>query len=391
MNPTENTADTIAPAAGRRRGRWFWPIVMLTLATGGASVLLVSQMAPAPLAATVDAPASPRAMQLHPVELVTVQPQRIEDLVKVTGTIHPVQEAAIAAQVSGLAETVAVRPGDHIDAGQLLVEVGTTDLQLQLDQQRSTMASSVVQLRAAEATLARTKLLADKGLAAQTTLDTAQAEVDGLAATIATQQSQVALAETNLQRARVMAPFSGTVASRDIEPGQIVSPGTTMLSIVDLSSVRVEVIAALKDSARIVAGQSVRLAVQGLAGQQFTGVVDRVSPVAEAGTRSIKVYLSLDNSDGLLRGGMFVTGEIVVQQDDDVIAVPAKAVHARDNASYVLAVVDSVVEERPIETGATWPAAGLVEARSGVVAGDVIVGADLSGLADGAPVVIAGN
>ena len=391
MNPTENTADTIAPAAGRRRGRWFWPIVMLTLATGGASVLLVSQMAPAPLAATVDAPASPRAMQLHPVELVTVQPQRIEDLVKVTGTIHPVQEAAIAAQVSGLAETVAVRPGDHIDAGQLLVEVGTTDLQLQLDQQRSTMASSVVQLRAAEATLARTKLLADKGLAAQTTLDTAQAEVDGLAATIATQQSQVALAETNLLRARVMAPFSGTVASRDIEPGQIVSPGTTMLSIVDLSSVRVEVIAALKDSARIVAGQSVRLAVQGLAGQQFTGVVDRVSPVAEAGTRSIKVYLSLENSDGVLRGGMFVTGEIVVQQDDDVIAVPAKAVHARDNASYVLAVVDSVVEERPIETGATWPAAGLVEARSGVVAGDVIVGADLSGLADGAPVVIAGN
>jgi RND family efflux transporter MFP subunit len=391
MNSTENTAHTPSPTAGRRRGRWFWPIVMLTLATGGASALLVNQMTPAPMAATIDAPASPRAMQLHPVELVTVQPQRIEDLVKVTGTIHPVQEAAIAAQVSGLAETVAVRPGDHIDAGQLLVEVGTTDLQLQLDQQRSTMASSVVQLRAAEATLARTKLLADKGLAAQTTLDTAQAEVDGLAATIATQQSQVALAEANLLRARVMAPFSGTVASRDIEPGQIVNPGTTMLSIVDLSTVRVEVIASLKDSARIVAGQSVRLAVQGLAGQQFTGVVDRVSPIAEAGTRSIKVYLSLDNSEGLLRGGMFVTGEIVVQQDDDVIAVPAKAVHARDNASYVLAVVDSVVEERPIETGATWPAVGLVEARSGIIAGDVIVGTDLSGLTDGAPVTIAGN
>ena len=390
MNRTDNTAEPLSPTEGRR-GRWFWPIVILTLATGGASVLLINQMTPAPMAATIDAPASPRAMQLHPVELVTVQPQRIEDLVKVTGTVHPVQEAAIAAQVSGLAETVMVRPGDHVDAGQLLVEVGTTDLQLQLDQQRSTMASSAVQLRAAEATLARTKLLADKGLAAQTALDTAQAEVDGLAATIATQQSQVALAETNLLRARVMAPFSGTVASRDIEPGQIVSPGTTMLSIVDLSSVRVEVIASLKDSARIVAGQSVRLAVQGLAGQQFTGVVDRVSPVAEAGTRSIKVYLSLDNSDGVLRGGMFVTGEIVVRQDDGVIAVPAKAVHARDNASYVLAVVDSVVEERPIETGATWPASGLVEARSGIVAGDVIVGADLSGLADGAPVIIAGN
>ena len=390
MNPTETTANN-APTSNRRSGRWFWPVVVLTMATGGASVLLANQVTSAPVGATVDAPATPRAMRLHPVELVTVQPQHIEDQVKVTGTIHPVQEAAIAAQVSGLAETVAVRPGDHVDAGQLLVEVGTTDLQLQLDQQRSTMASSIVQLRAAEATLERTKLLADKGLAAQTTLDTAQTEVDQLIATIATQQSQVALAEANLLRARVMAPFAGTVASRSIEPGQIVSPGTTMLSIVDLSTVRVEVIAALKDSARIVAGQSVRLSVQGMAGRQFTGVVDRVSPVAEAGTRSIKVYLNLDNADGILRGGMFVTGEIIVQENDDVLALPTEAIQMRDDASYVLAIVDGVLEERPIETGANWPAAELVEARSGIAAGDVIVRTSLSGLTDGASVIIEGN
>ena len=391
MSSTDKVTDTLSPASSRRSGRWFWPVVILTLVTGSAAVLLVSQGATAPATAAADAPSVPRAMHLHPMELVNVQPQRIEDLVMVTGTIHPVQEAAIAAQVGGLAETVTVWPGDHVEAGQLLVEVGTTDLQLQLDQQSSTMASSIVQLRAAEATLQRTRLLADKGLAAKTTLDTAQAEVDQLAAAIATQQSQVGLAEANLERARVMAPFAGTVASRDIEPGQIVSPGTTMLSIVDLSRVRVEVVAALKDSARIRAGQPVRLAVQGMAGEQFTGVVDRVSPVAEAGTRSIKVYLSLDNADGRLRGGMFVTGEIVVRQDEDVIAVPATAILTRDDASYVLAVVDNVLQERPIETGNTWPATMLVEARSGIAAGDVVVGKDLSGLADGALVVIEGN
>ena len=391
MNPSDPVAEDTPPTSDRRNRKWFWPVVMLTLATGGASVLLVNQLPPAPVAATIAEPATPRAMRLHPMEIVTVQPQRIEDLVKVTGTIHPVQEAAIAAQVSGLAETVTVRPGDRVEAGQLLVEVGTTDLQLQLDQQRSTMASSLVQLRAAETTLERTTLLADKGLAARTTLDAAQTEVDRLVATIATQQSQVALAEANLLRARVTAPFAGTVASRSIEPGQIVSPGTTMLSIVDLSTVRVEVIAALKDSAHIVAGQSVRLSVQGIAGQQFTGTVDRVSPVAEAGTRSIKVYLNLDNEEGNLRGGMFVSGEIVVRQDDDVLAVPAEAIHSRDDATYVLAIVDGVLSERPIETGGKWPAAELVEARSGIAAGDIIVGTMLSGLTDGSPVIIEGN
>lgn len=392
MNPSDPVTETAAVnTAPRRRTKWFWPGVLLVVATGGASVLLVNQLPPPPVAATVSAPDVVRTMRLHPMEVVTVTPQRIEDLVKVTGTIHPVQEAAIAAQVSGLAETVNVRPGDSVDAGQLLVEVGTTDLQLQLDQQRSTMASNEVQLRAAQATLDRTKLLAAKGLAAQTTLDAAQAEADRLTATIATQQTQVAQAETNLRRARVTAPFAGTIATRTIEPGQIVNPGTTMLSLVDLSSVRVEVVAALKDSARIMAGQSVRLTVQGMVGQQFTGTVDRVSPIAEAGTRSIKVYLDLDNAEGKLRGGMFVTGEIVVQQDDDVLALPVEAVQQRGDASYVMAVVDGVLAEQPIQTGTTWPAAELVEARSGIAAGDTIVRTPLSGLSDGAPVIIEGN
>ncbi|WP_332686586.1 efflux RND transporter periplasmic adaptor subunit [Devosia sp.] len=391
MNPSDQPANTATRAPARRGGRWFWPAVILTLATGGATVLLANQLPATPVAATITAPATPRVMQLHPLEIVTVQPQRIEDLVKVTGTIHPVQEAAIAAQVSGLAETVTVRPGDHVEAGQLLVEVGTTDLRLQLDQQRSTMASTMVQLRAAETTLERTMLLSDKGLAAQTTLDTAQAQVDQLTAAIATQQSQVALAEANLLRARVVAPFAGTVATRAIEPGQIVSPGTTMLTIVDLSTVRVEVVASLSHSARIQAGQSVRLTVQGMPADAFTGTVDRVSPVAEAGTRSIKVYLTLDNPDGLLRGGMFVTGNIVVQQDDDVLAVPAAAIQTRDEASYVLAVVDGVLQERSIQTGAEWQTKALTEVSSGLAAGDVIVGTALSGLSNGAPVVIEEN
>lgn len=88
---------------------------------------------------------------------------------------------------------------------------------------------------------------------------------------------------------------------------------------------------------------------------------------------------------------MFVTGSIVVRQDEDVIAVPAAAVQTREDTSYVLAVVDGQVQERPIKIGNEWPATMLVEARTGLADGDVIVGAKLSGLSDGAAVTIAGN
>ena len=389
MNPSDPIAESATPQRKSPR-KWFWPVVALVLLTGMASVLLVNTMPSAPIAATVAEPVAPRVLQLHPMEVVTVEPRLMEELVKVSGTIHPIQEAAIAAQVSGLAEAVNVRPGDQVEAGQLLVEVGTTDLQLALEQQRSTAAATGVQLRAAETTLARTTQLVERGLSATTTLNDAQAQVDQLSATMAMQQTQVALAEKNLERARVVAPFSGVIASRAIEPGQIVSPGTTMLSLVDLSTVRVEVVAALSQSAKIVAGQSVRLNVQGMA-EPVTGTVDRVSPIAEAGTRSIKVYLTLDNPDGALRGGMFVSGNIVVRAEDDVLAVPAEAVLSRDDARYVMAVVDGVVSEQIIETGPSWGASALVEARSGLSAGDVIVGTNLSGLSDGAAVTIAGQ
>ncbi|MFD2646758.1 efflux RND transporter periplasmic adaptor subunit [Devosia albogilva] len=389
--PARLDQPTPPPAGPSRRRRWFWPLAGLVLATGSVSILLVNRLPAAPVAAPVETAEAPRLMQLHPSEIIAVEPRPMEELVKVTGIIHPAREAPVAALVGGTAETVAVEAGDRVEAGQVLVEIGTTDLQLQLDQQQGTMASTAVQLQAAKATLERTRQLADRELAARTTLDAAQAEVDQLTASLAAQQSQVALARTNLERARVLAPFSGTIASRAVGPGQIVSPGTTMLSIVDLSTVTVEVIAPLRDSARIRVGQTVRLSVQGMPEASFTSTVERLSPVAEAGTRSIKIYLRLDNPDGLLRGGMFVSGDIIVQRDDAVLAVPATAVHTRDDAPYVLALENGIVRERPIRTGTEWPSAGLVEARSGLSAGDTIVAASLAGLSAGTAVAIGGN
>jgi membrane fusion protein (multidrug efflux system) len=374
-----------------RRTRWFWPLALLALATGAASMLLVNRLSMVAVAASVAVIEDAMTMRLSPLEVVTVEARRVEDVVKVTGTIHPAQEANIAAQVGGLAETVTVQRGDTVDQGQLLVEVGTTDLQLQLDQQRSTLTSSEVQLRNAQTTLTRTMTLAERGLAAQNALDAAQAEVDQLTAGLATQQTLVVMAEANLARARVVAPFAGTVAGRSIEPGQIVDPGTTMLSIVDLSRVRVDVLVALRDAARVAVGQTVRLTVQGMPDRALSGTVDRISPVAEAGTRSLTVHLTLDNPEGLLRGGMFVTGDILVADNDNVLAVPSTAIQTRGDTRYVLAIEDGVIAERVIAVGSQWPMNALVEATSGLAAGDTIVAMPLSGLTIGDAVTIEGN
>lgn len=377
-------------SGGHVSKRWFWPAVILVLVTGGATILqanrsLSDQASPPTV---IEEPI--RAMQLHPLELLTVQFQPLEEVVKVTGTIKPLQEATLSAQIDGVAETVSVHPGDVVEEGQLLVGVGTADLQLHLEQQRSTMESTAVQLRAARASLDRTRLLAAKGLAAQSSLEAAQLSVDDLVAAIESRQSEVALAKANLDRARILAPFSGTISQRSVEPGQVVGPGTALLTLVDTSTVRVDVVAALRDSTSIRVGQTVRLDVTGLPHRSITGAVDRVNPVAEAGTRSIKIYLTLANAEGLLRGGMFVTGEIVVRAEASALVVPATAIRLRAGSNYVLLIENDQVFERRVETGAEWEAGGLVEVRSGLSAGDVIVNTALEGLVDGTPVTVTG-
>lgn len=389
MNTLDHININIPPNQSWLR-RWFWPAVAVVL-MAGAGALLLNFVQPPTAAAAVSEPPSAPTTRLLRMEVVTIAPQLKEELVKVNGTIHPIQEVAIAAQVGGLAESVSVQPGDSVIAGQLLVEVGTSDLELQLAQQRSTMASTTVQLRAAEATLERTTLLAQRGLSATTALDSAQAQLDQLNATLATQQLQVAQAEANLRRARVVAPFDGTIASRALQPGQVINAGTTMLSVVDLSAMRVELVAPLSRAAMIAPGQTVRLNVQGVQGAPMIGTVERVSPSAEAGTRSIKVYLTLENAEGVMRGGMFVSGSIVVRAQADVIAVPAAAISTRSDASFVKVVANGVIEDRTVVTGAAWDNAAAVEVRSGLKAGEVIVGTPMSGLNDGAAVMIEGN
>jgi multidrug efflux pump subunit AcrA (membrane-fusion protein) len=88
---------------------------------------------------------------------------------------------------------------------------------------------------------------------------------------------------------------------------------------------------------------------------------------------------------------MFVSGSIVTRAQPDVITVPVAAIRTRDDASFVMAVANGVVEERPVVTGASWDNAAAMEVLSGLKAGDVIVGTPLSGLDDGAAVMIEGN
>jgi RND family efflux transporter MFP subunit len=376
----DNAARVEAGLKPRRR-RWPWIVLGLIVLVIAAFYLYQSQK-PAPVEAEAVPVAAP-VMQLNPFEISTITPQTLAQTVKVTGSLAPQRQTQVASQVSGRVVAVMVRPGDTVRDGDVLLQLDTESLRIQLDQQTSTAEATRAQLVLAESQLARTTDLIERGLTATSGLEQAQSSADALRANLAALQGQVAAARIAVQNATVKATMAGIVSARSVEPGQTVQAGAALFTIVDLDRLELSAAAPVGSSAQIKPGQSVGVSVEGLPNQQFTGTVDRVNPVAVAGTRTIPVYIGLDNTERLLRGGMFATGQVVVAEQPNALAVPKAAIREDAEGFYLLKLADGAVVRQTIEQGQTWNGGRLIEITSGLVDGDVVVTAPLTQLQPG--------
>jgi multidrug efflux pump subunit AcrA (membrane-fusion protein) len=110
--------------------------------------------------------------------------------------------------------------------------------------------------------------------------------------------------------------------------------------------------------------------------------VTRVNPVAISGTRTVPIYIELDNTEGSLRGGMFATGQITVAEKADAHAVSAAALREDADGQFVLKLVDGTLVRQGVEVVQEWDRGRLLEV-TGIAAGDVIVSAPLDELTAG--------
>ena len=377
----DNAARRAAGLKPRRRlGPWI-VLALLVLAAAGYFLWMRAQPAPVEAAAVVET-VEP-VMQLNPLEITQVEPQTLQQLVKVTGSLAPQRQTQLGSQVAGRVVAVLARPGDTVKEGDVLMQLDTESLQIQLDQQTNTAEATRAQLQLAESQLARTTDLIERGLTASSGLEQAQSSVDALRANLAALEGQVEAARIAVQNATLKSNMSGIISERSVEPGQTVQPGTPLFTIVDLSEMEMNAAAPVGASSLVAAGQPVVITVEGFGDRTFSGTVDRVNPVAVAGTRTIPVYIAIDNPEGLLRGGMFATGQIVVNEAQDALAVPTGAVREDAEGFFLLKVEGDHVVRQAIEKGPTWNGGRLVQITAGLAPGDTVVIAPLTQLQPG--------
>lgn len=371
------------------RRRWPWLVLLLLIAVGAGGYLYLTRYGPAArapdTAATGDAPQA--VMQVNTSEVTTLEPRTLQRMVRVIGTLDPIRQAQLSAQVSGQIEDVRVRAGDPVAQDNVLVQVDVETLSLELKQARSNAEASRAQLRLAEAQLERVQQLSQRGVTATSNVDEAESNVNQLRASVSALEDQIAGAELRLRNATVRAPYDGLISDRAVEPGQYVSVGTPLVTVVDLTSVELQGNAPVASGALLHPGQAVSVDVDGIAGRSFAGTVARINPVAREGTRTIPVYVTLDNPDGILRGGMFATGQIVVEEARDAIAVPTAALRQDAAGVHLLGIDAGHLVRRPVEVAGNW-AGGLTRIVSGAVPGETVVTAPLPVLMAGDPIEI---
>lgn len=361
----------------RRLGPW---IVLGLIVVGAVAFFVLRPPAPAPETEVADA--GPAVRQLLHSEITEIALATLRQRVKVTGTLVPAEQAVVASQAAGRVLNVGVRPGDSVKEGQVLVEIDQANLSLQLAQQRATADATRAQLVSSRQQLERTEELARQGLTSPSALEQARSASAALEANLTALESAVSAAELALSNATVRAPIDGIVSERSVEAGQTISAGTPLFTLVNLEAMDFQATASVNSSALVSPGQAVDVIATGLDNQIFAGEVTRVNPVAQAGTRTVPIYIAIDNDSGRLRGGMFATGQITVLEKADAIAVPAAALREDAEGSFVLKLDNGTLERQAVEPGATWDRGAIVEV-GGLNPGDVVITAPLSELAAG--------
>jgi RND family efflux transporter MFP subunit len=295
----------------------------------------------------------------------------------VSGELQPVSRVVIRAREAGKILDVNVRDGQAVRAGDLLVRFETEELQSTLLLRQSDRDAAEAELTLAMQALTRTEQLASKNIASAEQLDKAKSDVVVKTARLQSLSAQVDIARLALRNAEIRAPFDGTITRRQAEIGSRVSADGELMTLVDTSMLEAKVLVATRDIPRVAVGQTAELDIDGIGGQPLRSTVERISPVAEDGTRFVAVYLRLANRNGRLWGGMFASGSILVREKNDALVVPAIALRKDETGYHVLKVLNGHLRRQTVAVGSRWNDGSLIEIGAGLQDGETILTAPL--------------
>jgi RND family efflux transporter MFP subunit len=233
----------------------------------------------------------------------------------------------------------------------------------------------------------REQRLETAGAVAPRDVEAAQRALASAQAAMADAQSRLTAAEQQLSKTTFRAPFDGLVSERPVNAGDVVQPGTAIVTVVNPASMRLEGSVPAEQLSSLRIGTPVIFTVNGYGTQTFTGRIERINPTADPTTRQVRVYVTIPNEKRTLVGGLFADGRVATESREGIM-VPTTAVDERGIKPIVLRIKSDTVESVPVQLGVRDNASDQVEIRAGVSVGDTLLANAAQGLAPGTRVRI---
>ena len=384
-------ASSTPPPSGRR---WRKPrialLALLAIAlAGGGWYAMKGKGAPPPAAAAGKKADKPTVFELARNDVVTVEARELALRLPLSGSLAPLAQATVKSKVSGVVLDTTVREGMNVAAGQVIARLIDNDARARVAQQAALLKEASARLAMANKNEANSQALLKQNYISQNSFDTTRNSVELAQAAVDAARAQLDLARIALNDTVIRAPLAGVVSKRYVQAGEKLSPDSPVMAIVDLQHLTLDAQVPASDIPRVQVGQDVRFKVDGFDGRAFSGKVARINPATEPGSRSMLVYISVDNTDQLLRAGMFAKGDITTRKSTPRPLVPLAALRKDGARDVVYRVEGGKVVAQPVELGMRNLDEGMAEVVAGVEAGAVLLAVPLDGVKPGGAVKLA--
>ncbi len=313
-----------------------------------------------------EAPAAEKALE---VDVRVLKPHLLVERFATVGTIRADEWVEVRSEISGVLEEILFEEGARVERGQLLARLDDDELAAERDRARHRV--ELARLREA-----RQQDLLDQGLTSQEEYDLALSQLNVL-------EAELRLAEAQLEKTEIRAPFPGVVGLRSVSRGAAISPQTRITTLQKIDSVKIEFTVPESHAGRVRPGETVRFRVKG-SERDHEGTIYALEPNVDRETRSLRARARSANPDGELLPGAFADVELAVREIEDALTVPAMAVIPELGSKKVFVVEDGRAVPRLVETGVRTETE--VQITRGLAAEDRVIVSAIQQLHSGLPV-----
>ncbi len=297
------------------------------------------------------------------VVAAVVQPTQVPAALEAVGSIRAVREVMLAAEAAGRVTAIRFDNGQYVRSGATLVQIYDGP-------ERADRAAAIARREFARQQLARARELLKTGAESRETVDQRQSEYDQA-------KAAVGQLDARLVQKRIVAPFSGQLGVRRVNPGQYLNPGDEVASLTDLSRLYVDFSLPQQDLSKLRVGSEVTVRSDAWPNRTFSARLITIEPRISEESRNIWLRAELANPDKALRPGMYVTAALRLPPLPAALVVPATAIQTSAQGNSVIVIrgdkarSEGKAEAVSVTTGTRFGNAVVV--TKGLKAGDVVV------------------